>query len=107
MTSLRCDITEKSFFELCIMRATSVVFTIGLSCATHRDISCAHVHVVHDPWVGTVCHHAGSGKSYTMMGAGNDDHLKGIIPRLCDVLFERIAEVWYRHVYDHACAFVF
>lgn len=33
----------------------------------------------------------GSGKSYTMMGSLNDDHLKGIIPRLCDVLFERIA----------------
>lgn len=31
----------------------------------------------------------GSGKSYTMMGSG--DH-KGIIPRLCDSLFERIAQ---------------
>jgi len=38
-------------------------------------------------------HSTGSGKSYTMMGAGSDDHLKGIIPRLCDTLFERIAEV--------------
>jgi len=27
-----------------------------------------------------------------MMGAGSDDNLKGIIPRLCDTLFERIAE---------------
>ncbi|XP_059481863.1 kinesin-like protein KIF13A isoform X5 [Neocloeon triangulifer] len=31
----------------------------------------------------------GSGKSYTMMGAQSDS---GIIPRLCDTLFERIAE---------------
>ena len=38
----------------------------------------------------------GSGKSYTMMGVGGDDHLKGIIPRLCDTLFAKIAEV--RHV---------
>ena len=30
-----------------------------------------------------------------MMGAGGEEHLKGIIPRLCDVLFERIAEVQY------------
>ncbi|XP_065344579.1 kinesin-like protein KIF13A isoform X4 [Cloeon dipterum] len=32
----------------------------------------------------------GSGKSYTMMGAQHDS---GIIPRLCDKLFERIAEM--------------
>lgn len=32
----------------------------------------------------------GSGKSYTMMG--NLDN-KGIIPRLCDSLFDRIAKV--------------
>ncbi|XP_046384192.1 kinesin-like protein KIF13A isoform X3 [Ischnura elegans] len=31
----------------------------------------------------------GSGKSYTMMGSGDS---KGIIPRLCDSLFERIAQ---------------
>ena len=30
----------------------------------------------------------GSGKSYTMMGSPND---KGLIPRLCDAIFERIA----------------
>ena len=35
----------------------------------------------------------GSGKSYTMMGAPNDETQKGIIPRLCDSLFERIAQV--------------
>lgn len=32
----------------------------------------------------------GSGKSYTMMGAPGADE-GGIIPRLCDALFERIA----------------
>lgn len=32
----------------------------------------------------------GSGKSYTMMGAPGPDE-GGIIPRLCDALFERIA----------------
>ena len=36
---------------------------------------------------------AGSGKSYTMMGAGSEEHQKGIIPRLCDNLFARIAQV--------------
>ena len=35
----------------------------------------------------------GSGKSYTMMGSLSDKETKGIIPRLCDTLFERIAEV--------------
>lgn len=35
----------------------------------------------------------GSGKSYTMMGAGGlDEQTKGIIPRLCDTLFERIEQ---------------
>ncbi len=33
--------------------------------------------------------HAGSGKSYTMMGPEDD---KGLIPRLCEQLFARIAE---------------
>ena len=37
--------------------------------------------------------HEGSGKSYTMMGASQDEKLKGIIPRLCDSMFARIAEV--------------
>ena len=37
--------------------------------------------------------YAGSGKSYTMMGSLLDEELKGIIPRLCDTLFDRIAEV--------------
>lgn len=32
----------------------------------------------------------GSGKSYTMMGSPGADE-GGIIPRLCDALFERIA----------------
>ena len=32
----------------------------------------------------------GSGKSYTMMGSLDDEQMKGIIPRLCDTLFERI-----------------
>ena len=36
---------------------------------------------------------AGSGKSYTMMGSLVNDELKGIIPRLCDTLFDRIADV--------------
>jgi len=35
----------------------------------------------------------GSGKSYTMMGASQDEALKGIIPRLCDNMFARIADV--------------
>ena len=35
----------------------------------------------------------GSGKSYTMMGTSQDEKLKGIIPRLCDTMFARIAEV--------------
>ena len=35
----------------------------------------------------------GSGKSYTMMGTSQDEKLKGIIPRLCDAMFARIAEV--------------
>ena len=35
----------------------------------------------------------GSGKSYTMMGAPHSEEQKGIIPRLCDGLFERIAQV--------------
>ncbi|CAI8043563.1 Kinesin-like protein KIF13A, partial [Geodia barretti] len=34
----------------------------------------------------------GSGKSYTMMGSLTEDSLKGIIPRLCDTMFDRIAE---------------
>lgn len=34
---------------------------------------------------------AGSGKSYTMMGAPDADE-RGIIPRLCDALFYRIAK---------------
>ena len=35
----------------------------------------------------------GSGKSYTMMGSSQDEKLTGIIPRLCDSMFARIAEV--------------
>lgn len=35
------------------------------------------------------CALAGSGKSYTMMGSGDN---KGIIPRLCDNLFDMIAK---------------
>ena len=33
----------------------------------------------------------GAGKSYTMMGKGNDDDQAGIIPRLCQDLFQRIS----------------
>ena len=51
---------------------------------------------------------SGSGKSYTMMGTVEN---KGIIPRLCDTLFERIAsneddqvchkvEVSYMEIYN-------
>lgn len=51
---------------------------------------------------------SGSGKSYTMMGAADN---KGLIPRLCDTLFERIAinssfqtshkvEVSYMEIYN-------
>ena len=51
---------------------------------------------------------AGSGKSYTMMGSRSQ---KGIIPRLCDQLFDRIAarthaelsckvEVSYMEIYN-------
>ena len=36
-----------------------------------------------------MCVRAGSGKSYTMMGTRSQ---KGIIPRLCDRLFDLIAE---------------
>ncbi|VDM40860.1 unnamed protein product [Toxocara canis] len=32
----------------------------------------------------------GSGKSYTMMGKPNDEHEMGIIPRLCNHLFQRV-----------------
>lgn len=50
----------------------------------------------------------GSGKSYTMMGNGDN---KGIIPRLCDALFDRIVrkqsselafkvEVSYMEIYN-------
>jgi kinesin family protein 13 len=36
----------------------------------------------------------GSGKSYTMMGTGSDEQsTKGLIPRICDALFERIKEL--------------
>ena len=35
---------------------------------------------------------AGSGKSYTMMGSIQNMG-KGIIPRLCDLMFERIAQL--------------
>ena len=35
----------------------------------------------------------GSGKSYTMMGTPHSETQKGIIPRLCDALFDRIAKV--------------
>lgn len=34
-----------------------------------------------------ICFSVGSGKSYTMMGTADQ---KGIIPQLCDALFERI-----------------
>ena len=40
----------------------------------------------------------GSGKSYTMMGTEDN---KGVIPRLCDTLFERIAE----HTCDQSLSF--
>ena len=40
-----------------------------------------------------ICCHEGSGKSYTMMGASQDEKLKGIIPRLCDTMFAKISEV--------------
>ena len=36
----------------------------------------------------------GSGKSYTMMGASTS---KGLIPKICDSLFERIAELTTEH----------
>eukprot|EP00731_Ephydatia_muelleri_P010946 Em0005g1532a len=53
----------------------------------------------------------GSGKSYTMMGAGSEEHQKGIIPRLCDTMFGRIdqntdsqlsftVEVSYMEIYN-------
>ncbi len=44
----------------------------------------------------------GSGKSYTMMGSLSDDDTKGIIPRLCDNLFERIAEVSHVQAHCHS-----
>ncbi len=40
-----------------------------------------------------VCHVLGSGKSYTMMGSLSGETTKGIIPRLCDTLFDKIAQV--------------
>ena len=53
-------------------------------------------------------HFSGSGKSYTMMGTQDN---KGIIPRLCDTLFDQIAanteptvtykvEVSYMEIYN-------
>ena len=42
-----------------------------------------------NPFISTV----GSGKSYTMMGAGMDNQFKGLIPRICDELFEKISKV--------------
>ena len=33
----------------------------------------------------------GAGKSYTMMGKGHDNDQSGIIPRLCQDLFQRIS----------------
>lgn len=53
----------------------------------------------------------GSGKSYTMMGADDDEHHKGLIPRLCECLFEKISadtdeehlfkiEVSYMEIYN-------
>lgn len=59
-------------------------------------------------WVYLSLSVSGSGKSYTMMG-GHDN--KGIIPRLCDSLFDRIAicqsseqsykvEVSYMEIYN-------
>ena len=33
----------------------------------------------------------GAGKSYTMMGKGHDTDQSGIIPRLCQDLFQRIS----------------
>ncbi len=58
---------------------------------------------------------SGSGKSYTMMG--NVDN-KGIIPRLCDALFDRIAkkqtteltfkvEVSYMEIYNEKVRWTF
>jgi len=45
-------------------------------------------------YISRVCvHMLGSGKSYTMMGSLVDETTKGIIPRLCDTLFDKIAEV--------------
>lgn len=51
--------------------------------------------------------HIGSGKSFTMMGSEDN---KGLIPRLCDALFERInasgrqsdykVEVSYMEIYN-------
>ena len=52
---------------------------------------------MYDDVIITILHtHTGSGKSYTMMGSLVDEELKGIIPRLCDTLFDRIAEVAIR-----------
>jgi len=55
----------------------------------------------------------GSGKSYTMMGNDGEDQ-KGLIPRLCESLFEKIAsitnedhlfkiEVSYMEIYNEKC----
>lgn len=47
---------------------------------------------------------SGSGKSYTMMGSLVDEATKGIIPRLCDTLFEMMAEVSkHRSAADPLC----
>ena len=51
---------------------------------------CTHTHTYTYTHIHTC---AGSGKSYTMMGSLVDEELKGIIPRLCDTLFDRIATV--------------
>lgn len=58
---------------------------------------------LYGPWSSIMCQfdqfktlngsvHVGSGKSYTMMGSMQSGG-KGIIPRLCDLMFDRIAEL--------------
>lgn len=53
----------------------------------------------------------GGGKSFTMMGKPNDEEMQGIVPRLCQELFQRIkqykdphlqftVEVWFYFFFD-------
>lgn len=75
------------------MRASLLMDKLVRCCVFHHKLymfSCHYKIQDHLPrFVLKFVVSLGSGKSYTMMGSHED---KGIIPRLCDHLFERIAQ---------------